>query len=266
MNKKDDNLDTIEKLDRVYELVSFDSNKSIGVALVQYMHIVKTNSEINKMIKNIKKRNNYSSNNLFFSKKDLAHSQENNLLIFYDLLMEYYNFYIQIKNKFKNTDVNTITKQFNSLRKTSQKFDLFKILLFVHKSLIYHIKEERLNIKADKIIKQQDPYFDENTGILFINEYEIKIKERKNDTNSLQILKYIFDNKLFEKKINWNTIMEEVFGDSLNDNYRKCETAFLSLQKKVIKETDKEITDFFEVKTGKNCYIKVNNKYFTQFN
>lgn len=107
-------------------------------------------------------------------------------------------------------------------------------------------------------------YFDKENSILHLNEYKIKMAERKENTYPHQLLNYIFSQEDFYKKVNFYEIMDEAFGDSQNDNLRRCYTAAEAIQDKIIKETNGKIIDFLDIGSGKNGYVKINSKYNPQ--
>ncbi len=131
-----------------------------------------------------------------------------------------------------------------------------------HSSVIAFLtREEVMNSNQTKLANKLS--FDENLSILYLDHYKIKIAQRKEKTNSHKLLNYIFSQNI-SNRFSFYDIMAEAFEDPQNDELRKCHTAAIAIQNKIIKETKGIITDFLDIGSGKDGYVMVNSKYYPQ--
>lgn len=123
-------------------------------------------------------------------------------------------------------------------------------------------KEYHRRFDKSKSEKKLQPHYDEINGMLYIQDYKIKIKKHDEDTKQNQLLRHIFVTNA--KNIGREFDFTEFPFDDVGDKKKFkeiCRTACIAINAKIVKETQNKITDFLEFNTRTYGWLKINPKF-----
>ncbi len=134
------------------------------------------------------------------------------------------------------------------------------------KSVINRIDELKTGKPKIKNTKKQLKY-DATQGILFINDYEIKIPMKGKKIVAQDVLEYFFISKEVEltDEVYYSEIACFQFGDqeyNKDENaWRRYYTACMDIQDKIRKQTSGKIENFLIYNSSQKGSVKINLKY-----